>query len=193
MMDSGYSLADIRAATEDRDGDGMFGGNGIWIILLFLLFGFGGGGMFGNRNNNGDCVTQADLCSGLNFNNLERAVSQIGQGISDSTFALNNTMTNGFNGVNMGLCNIGHQISDCCCQTNRNIDSLRYEAAKNTCDIIQAGHADTDRVIAQMTQNTIQELRDQLQAAQLTLANGVQTQNIVDAVTRRMCCTPCCG
>ena len=33
-----------------------------------------------------------------------------------------------------------------------------------------------------MTQNTIQELRDNLQAAQLQLGNNAQTQTIINAV-----------
>jgi len=48
---SGYSLADIAAATNGGRtssgfGDG-FGGDGWWIILLFLFAGWGGRGGFG--------------------------------------------------------------------------------------------------------------------------------------------------
>lgn len=47
---NGYSLADIAAATGNR-GDGFFGngfgGDGWWIIILFL-FAFGGFGFGGN-------------------------------------------------------------------------------------------------------------------------------------------------
>jgi hypothetical protein len=48
----GYNLSDIAAVTGNRNGgDGMFGDNGWWIILLFLFAGwgrgFGGLGGFG--------------------------------------------------------------------------------------------------------------------------------------------------
>ena len=45
-QNGGYSLADIAAATGVRNGngDGMFGDNGWWIILLFLFAGWGGNG-----------------------------------------------------------------------------------------------------------------------------------------------------
>lgn len=176
-MDSGYSLADIRAATDgDRDND-MMGGGIWWILILFLLL---GGDGFGNRNKGADCVTQADLCNSQNFNQLENGVRSIQNGICDSTFALNNSINNGFHGVDNAICGLSHNMDRCCCETNRNIDALRYEGAKNTCDIVTAIHADGDATRALMTQNTIQQLRDELQSAQLTLAQGQQTQTIVN-------------
>ena len=38
-------------------------------------------------------------------------------------------------------------MQNCCCTTNRNIDAVRYENAKNTCDIINAGNANTQRIV----------------------------------------------
>lgn len=181
-MDSGYSLSDIRAATDDRDG--MDGGGMWWILILFLLFGMGGNG-FGNR---GDCATKSDLCDGFNFNNLERNVQGVQNGLCDGFYAQNTTMLQGFNGIGTQIMENRFAAEKCCCETNRNIDAVRYENAKNTCDIIQAGHADADRIINHLTQNTIQELRDQLQSANLTLAQQAQTQNLVS--TLRPCPVP---
>ena len=39
----GYNLSDIAAVTGNRNGDGMFGDSGWWIILLFLFAGWGRG------------------------------------------------------------------------------------------------------------------------------------------------------
>ena len=52
--ENGYSLADIAAATGNGGygNDGFFGGNGWWIILLFL-FAWGGWGNGGWGGNNG--------------------------------------------------------------------------------------------------------------------------------------------
>lgn len=125
---------------------GFFGGDGIWAILLFaLIFGYGGNG-FGGGGGRGGCVTQADLCSSFNFNNLENAVRGIQQGICDSTYALNNSIMNGFHGVDNALCTLGyqnqagfnalgHQISDCCCTTQRAIDSVNYNMATQFCTL----------------------------------------------------------
>lgn len=78
-----------------------------------------GGG--GNGAGVQGALTRADLCQDMNFGQLENGVRGIQQGICDSTFALNNTITNGFatqamntmqgfNGVNQGLCNLGYNI-----------------------------------------------------------------------------------
>ena len=67
-------------------------------------------------------------------------------------------------------------------ETNRNIDAVRYEAAKNTCDITNAIHAEGEATRALINQNTMQELRDQLQAAQLQLGNLAQTNTLISTL-----------
>ena len=60
----GYNLSDIAAVTRNGNGDGMFGDNGWWIILLFLFAGWGRGfGSFGGNGGGYDipCATQADV------------------------------------------------------------------------------------------------------------------------------------
>ena len=59
----GYNLSDIAAVTGNRNGDGFFGENGWWIILLFLFTGWGRGfGGFGGEAPVGlPCATQADV------------------------------------------------------------------------------------------------------------------------------------
>lgn len=49
-------------------------------------------------------------------------------------------------------------------ETNRNIDSVRYDASKNTCDITSAIHAEGEATRALINANTMQELRDRLEA-----------------------------
>ena len=65
-------------------------------------------------------------------------------------------------------------------EVNRNIDAVRADAYKNTCEITNAIHAEGEATRALMTQNTIQELRDQLQAAQLQLGNMSQTNTLTN-------------
>ena len=54
-------------------------------------------------------------------------------------------------------------MKDCCCTTNRNIDAVRYEAAKNTCDITTAIHNEAEITRALINSNTMQALRDKLE------------------------------
>lgn len=193
---SGLSVADA-LALQNRNNDGMFGGaNGtwIWVFFLFFLLAWGGGGFgFGNNAAAQGALTRAELYDGLNYNQLENAVRGIQSGLCDGFYAQNTTMLQGMNGIQNQLCQgfngVNSNIAEsrfaaqqCCCETNRNIDAVRYENARNTCDIVNAIKADGDATRALMTQNTIQELRDNLQAAQLQLGNISQTQTIINAV-----------
>lgn len=179
----------------------------IWIIVLFAFFGWGGYG-FGNGFGGNGAGLAYGVPNGINndflYTNLnstmDRGFTQLAnqnfgiqqdicQGFSSTNLAMcqgfngvNNSLCQGFNGVQMGIANLGYNMADCCCETNRNIDAVRYENAKNTCDIIQAGNANTQRIIDVLTQNEINALRTELQSAQLALANSQQTTNIINAV-----------
>lgn len=193
---SGMSVADVMAL-QNRDSDGMFGGAGgtwVWVFFLFFLLAWGGGGFgFGNNAATQGALTRAELYEGLNNQGLENGIRGIQNGLCDGFYAQNTTilqgmnglqsqLCQGFNGVNSNIAESRFAAQQCCCETNRNIDAVRYENARNTCDIVNAIKADGDATRALMTQNTIQELRDNLQAAQLQLGNLSQTQTIINAV-----------
>lgn len=127
-------------------------------------------------------------------------------GLCDGFYAQNTTMLQGFNGIqrdmcqgfstlNSGITNLGYQMQNCCCDTNRNIDAVRYEAAKNTCDITTAIHAEGEATRALINANTMQDLRDRLEArdrelmtANFQLSQQAQTANLVDEL--RPCSRP---
>lgn len=148
MMDN-YSLSDIRAAVDG--GDGMFGGGGggaWWIIILFLfIFGNNGFGFGGNRAN--------EIQQGFDTAEVTRKLDGITNGLSDGFYAQNTTMLTNFGGISS-------QIAQCCCETNRNIDAVRYDAQKNTCEITTAIHAEGEATRALIRENEIQALRDKV-------------------------------
>lgn len=163
------------------NGGGFFGNEGLWaVIILAIIFGWGNGNGLGGRNNGGSnggdnvtvvpypapsygmgfgggALTRADLCQDMNFNNLESGVRGIQQGICDSTFALNNTITSGnnalqmgmmqgFNGVDRAVCNLGYQnqagfnalgnqLASCCCDIKSAVGDVKYQMASDTCAI----------------------------------------------------------
>lgn len=170
-----------------RDNDGFMDGNGMWVFFLFFLLAWGGNGFFNNRGNE-SVATSADVQRGFDTNTIISKLDGIANGICDSTYALNNSITSNANSISMGINNLAHEVESCCCTTNRNIDSVRYENAKNTCDIVNAIHADGEATRSLITQNTIQELRDNLQAAQLQIGSMSQTQTLID--TLRPCAIP---
>ena len=161
-----YSLADIRAAT-GADENGWGGGGAWWIIILFLfMFGMGGGGWgWGNRGN--DALTRAEMQQGFDTQEITRKLDGLSYGMCDGFYAQNTTMLNGFAGVTAAVRDAQFAAQQCCCETNRNIDSVRYDAQKNTCDIITAIHAEGEATRNMMQQNEIQQLRDRIQRAEL--------------------------
>lgn len=154
------------------DGDGWGGGGSWWAIMLFFLLAWGGG-WGGNRNQ--EALTRADLCQGFNFNNLDSAVRGVQSGLCDGFYAMNTGMLNGFGSVNQSINESRFASQQCCCETNRNIDSVKFENAQNTCEITTAIHSEGEATRALITQNEMQKLRDEL--ADAKLANSQCAQN----------------
>lgn len=93
-------------------------------------------------------LTRGDLCSEFNFNNLERSVAGVQQGLCDGFYAMNTSLLNGFNGVDNAICNLGYQtqngfnqtqvammqgnnalqaqLADCCCETRSAIKDAQF-------------------------------------------------------------------
>lgn len=165
-MDS-YSLADIRAATEGSDGwgGGMGGGWFAWI-LLFALFGFGGNGW----GRNGNPVTEADLCNSQNFNNLQNSVGRL----SDNQAAIARQTDN-------AICQIGYQnlqntstlaaqIAECCCTTQRGIDSVKFDMANYSAATNAAINAGVQKVLDKMCADQTAALQARVQSLELQQA-----------------------
>ena len=203
-MDHEYSLSDIRAAT---GGDDMFGGNSAWwILILFFLAGNGGWGGWGNRGMNERVATTDDVQRGFDTQTIVNKLDGITNGLCDGFYAVNTGMLNGFHGVDNALCNGFYTVNNaiqqarfdaqqCCCETNRNIDAVRYEASKNTCDITNAIHAEGEQTRALINANTMQALRDKLAdkdrdllAANFQLSQQAQNSYLVGEL--RPCARP---
>lgn len=184
-------------------GDGGF----MWVFFLFFLLAWGGDGFGGFGRGNGQqaawtngALTRADLQEGFSFNDLQRSVAGVQNGLCDGFYAQAQNISNlntamlqgfnasqmgmmqGFNGVQAGLTAVGTQIQECCCNTQNGLQQLAYENAKNTCDIINAQSQNTQRIIDIMTQNQIQDLRDRLSDANMQLSNQAQSANLIDAL-----------
>ena len=105
---SGYSLSDIAAVTGANGrngGDGFFGNDGWWIILLFLFaWGGNGYGWGGNQGGAGGALTRTDLTSELGFQSLNDQTRGISQGICDGFYATATNLNNGFAAVQNALC-----------------------------------------------------------------------------------------
>jgi hypothetical protein len=191
-MTDNYTLSDIAAVTDGNRNNGMFGNDWAWIIIL-LLFGYGGRGFgFGGGFGGGcgsPCATQADVRAAVDQQTLISKLDQQTYGLADSTYALNNAITNGFHGVDNALCSLGynlsHQLSDCCCATQRAIDSVKYENATNTCaiqntiqnttrDVIENANANSRAILDFLTQDKIATLTAENQSLKFAASQSAQ-------------------
>lgn len=139
-------------ANVDGNNNGMFGGDGLWgLIIILALLGWGGngfggfGGFGGNRGGFEPCATQADVRAAVDQQTLISKLDQQTYGLADSTYALNNSITNGFHGVDNAICNLGYnvqsgfnglsaQLAQCCCDNRAAISEARYDMATQACD-----------------------------------------------------------
>ena len=191
----GYNLSDIAAVTGNRGGDGMFGDNGWWIILLFLFAGWGRGfGGFGGGGYEVAPATQADVRAAVDQQTLISKLDQQTYGLADSTYALNNAITTGFHGVDTAICTLGynmqggfntlgHQISDCCCETGRAIErgfaETNYNLATQACDTRRAIEDSTRSILDFLTQDKIATLAAENQSLKLAASQAAQNAYLV--------------
>ena len=155
--------ADVMAMN-GSEGNAMWNNPFIYLVWLAVL---GRGGIFGG-NGAGDpavqgALTRSDLFEGFNNQDVNGQLRGITNGICDGFYAINNGLKDGFYATQSGITEIGYGMKDCCCGINRNIDAVRFEAAKNTCDITSAIHAEGEATRALINANTVQALRDKLE------------------------------
>lgn len=188
-MENEYTSGFIAGQNSNHNGygDGMFGGGCGWFIWIILIFAIFGGGMWGNNRDDG--FLSATMQRGFDNGTVVSKLDGITNGLCDGFYAQNTTMLNGFNGTNMAIKDAQYSARECCCETNRNIDATRYEAQKNTCDITTAIHAEGEATRALIQANTVQELRDRLEAkdrelltANFNLGRQAQTYTLVNEI-----------
>lgn len=125
------SAADVAAVTNRGygyygSGGFGFGNEGLWLFAILALMGGGFGG-WGNRD--GRCATVEDINNSANFTRLESQVRENGTAITTAATNLGN-----------GICQLGYQlatdfgalekeISECCCATQRAVDSVKFDMA----------------------------------------------------------------
>jgi hypothetical protein len=178
-MDGSLTASDVALIQGNGRNNGMFGdGDGIWAIILFaIIFGWGrnGYGWGGNSDSFGGGSGYVSDNYALITDNatLERKIDGVYAGICDSTFALNNTMTNGFAsaqntmtqgfaGLNTALVTQGYETRNAVTQDtigNMQNTNLLQGAIKDCCCTTQQNIKDTQYVVS----NTGAGIQNQIQ------------------------------
>ena len=182
---NGYSLSDI-AAIQGRDGFGA--GNGSWWIIVLFLFCFMGGWGTNGASTGRQLATTDDMQNQFNFASLERQNNEIMANsrqvaydltgdIKDSAYALNTTIRDADADIKENVRDVqalvqglGAEVQNCCCTTNRNIDSVRYDAALNTRDILKNSCDNTQKILDAISGNRIADMQNQINQLQLQAA-----------------------
>lgn len=202
-----FSLADIAAAMgggkDDNNMAALWSNPFVYLVWLAVL---GRGGIFGNNGEPSGsaamqgALTRSDLFEGFNNQDVNSQLRGITNGICDGFYANNNSLKDGFYGnqaaIKDGFYGLQGALAEnrfaqqnCCCETNRNIDGVRSDAYKNTCEITTAIHSEGEATRALINANTMQELRDRLaerdrdlQTANFQLSQQAQNASLISAL-----------
>lgn len=171
-----------------NNGLGNFGGDGFWLILLFILLGgngFGSGGFGGNGlypwMNNAENINGGFRDQLMNSN-----ITAINGGIAGLTSAVSNGFAQAeiaANGRQMADMNqnfaLQSSLQNCCCENRL--------ATANTQSIVQSEGAATRAAIQAQTQSILDKLCEQeieqLRAANVSLQNQVNMLNLAASQT----------
>ena len=160
------------------NGNGLFGGDSwAWIIVLLLLFGWGGNGGFGGFGGFGG-GGYSEVLRGFDQNAVINKLDGLTYGLSDSTYSLNNAITGGFHSVQS-------QLAECCCATQRAIDGVNYNMATQACDtrnviqnstrdILESNNANTRAILDFLTNDKISTLQAENQSLKLQASQAAQ-------------------
>lgn len=211
-------------APTNSGGNGGFGwdGNGSWFIIILFLFaflGWGNNGWGNNGGNSGGVVDGYVLSS--DFANIERKMDLINGGLCDGFYAANTTLLNGFAGVNQNMNNgfqtaelsranqqaalmqqlnaMQMQAAECCCNTQRSIEGVRYDMAAQACDtrntvqnatrdIVENQNANSRAILDFLTNSKMRDLESANQELRLAASQSAQNNYLISQL--RPCPSP---
>lgn len=187
---------------------GMFGNDGWWIILLFILLGGWGNGFGGYGNGGGVGFVDNSVQRGFDQNAIMTGLSGIQSSVSSGFGDVQTALCAGFNGVEIGanarqiadmqqMFSLQSQLADCCCENRLGTADLKYTVATENCadrtqslmntrDIIDSQTNGTRAILDKLcaleldSKNTkIADLERQLTMANLAASQTAQTSRIL--------------
>ena len=198
LSSEGMSAADIAAVTGNNGGFNSWNDGSLWIIILFLF-------MMGNGWNNNGFGGGNNAVPYL-YNDVQTGFDQAA--VMGGINGINTALSNGFANAEVSRCNqtanLTSQLSAIAlnqatglCNTNTNIADLKYTVATENCadraalnealmNVTAQNNANTQRILDQLCQDKIdakdeeiQNLRTQLNLANLAASQGAQTAQIL--------------
>ena len=222
------------SALANKDNDGLGGSNGLlWIFLLILFWGGGTGfgnrggdaavegqveaaiakaearglsdtAVLNAIQGNKEAVAQIANTLGIQFEAVRNTLASMTNGICDLGYKLGQDTASLMSAISGGNASLSRQLADCCCATQRSIDSIKYDMASGFCQVntnIDKSTFHLERYIDKKFEQAqfenragfqgirdylvgekIATLQSDLQAAQLVLQNNAQTQAIMNYI-----------
>ena len=161
LMQNANKSMDPAALMAMMNNNGM-GGNGgwwwIWIILIFFCWGGFGGNGFGRDcnaagrlaselntdantnllmqaiNGNKDAINSLSTTLNCDVTSIQNALSQINSGVNQISCDCKLSSCEVINAITSGNANLASQLANCCCQTQRSIDSVNLNLTKMDAD-----------------------------------------------------------
>lgn len=235
LSDGGAPMLTMPVSPTNSGGGFGWGGDGAWLIILFLIFavfGWGGNSWSNNAGNSGGVVDGYVLTS--DFANIERKIDSVNDGLCNGFYqqaqlvnGTNMAMANGFAQAELSRSNqqaalmqqlnaMQMQAAECCCNTQRSIEGVRYDMAAQACDtrntvqnatrdIIDANNQNSRAILDFLTQSKLSDLQAENQGLKLAASQAAQNSYLVSqlrpspipayTVQNPYCCNQfsCCG
>lgn len=209
LSSDGTMLTMPVAPANTGNGNGFgWGGDGAWWIVLFLIFAaFGGWGNGFGFGGGGNGVMDGYVLTS-DFANVERKIDSVNQGLCDGFYqqaqlvnGTNMAMANGFAQAELSRSNqqaalmqqltaMQMQAAECCCNTQRSIEGVRYDMAAQACDtrntvqnatrdIIDNANSNSRAILDFLTQSKLQDLQSENQGLKLAASQAAQNNYLV--------------
>lgn len=209
LSSDGTMLTMPVAPANTGNGNGFgWGGDGAWWIVLFLIFAaFGGWGNGFGFGGGGNGVMDGYVLTS-DFANVERKIDSVNQGLCDGFYqqaqlinGTNMAMANGYGQAELSRSNqqaalmqqltaMQMQAAECCCNTQRSIEGVRYDMAAQACDtrntvqnatrdIIDNANSNSRAILDFLTQSKLQDLQSENQSLKLAASQAAQNSYLV--------------
>lgn len=165
-------------------GLGGFGGDWLALLIIFALFGNNGWGFGGNGGNGmmnyeiGRLATTNDVASGFSTSEIMSDLNDILLGQSQGFAAVQQTLCQGFNGINTSIMQQGYQ-------NQSGFNSIERQIADCCCRLENAYQAGTQKLLDYAHEKENQELRDRLFKADLRQSQAEQNAYLIDQIIPR--------
>lgn len=208
LSDGGAPMLTMPVSPTNSGGGFGWGGDGAWLIILFLIFavfGWGGNG-WGNNGNSGGVVDGYVLTS--DFANVERKIDSVNDGLCNGFYqqaqlanGTNMAMANGFAQAELSRSNqqaalmqqlnaMQMQAANCCCENRAAIAQVRYDMAAQACDtrntvqnatrdIIDNANSNSRAILDFLTQSKLADLQSENQGLKLAASQAAQNSYLV--------------